>query len=699
MDLFEKCHEINLLITSNEEQARDRVILLLDEMSKEGMECIPIVNKLVRDVGLYPYIQEDTADWQERYVCKAFSEEIGGGQVRVLHREQSRLLSELLSGTNIAVSAPTSFGKSFVIDSFISIKRPNTVVIIVPTIALMDETRRRISAKFSNFYKIITSAEQSLDEANILIFPQERAPSYFDKLKSIDLLVIDEFYKASKDFDKERSPALIRAILKFSEVASQRYFLAPNIDELKDDVITKGMLFLKLDFNTVFLKKIDFTNQIGRDESKKTDILQRILDEYPGKTLVYAGTYSNITKLSNLFIDRYPNKNRPLLNQFHGWLSSNYSHNWSLTHLSKKGIGVHNGRLHRSLSQIQIRLFEEEDGIDRMVSTSSIIEGVNTSAQNVILWSNRNGQAKINDFTYKNIIGRGGRMFRHFVGNIFILENPPPKTAIQLTLDIPDEVLGILEGNTEELNLTDEQFAKIDAYREELIDIIGEENHNYIVNNERFASSDTAAILGMARDVSRDPASWNGVTMLNSATLDSCDRILYKLIRLKPGGWGLEYRKVVAFIKILTGNWKKTMPELLDELDEFDIDIDVFFQLERLVSYEMSSLIADIEILYNRMSGLDEIDLSPAVSNFSNSFLPPLVCHLEEYGLPRMISRKLQECGSFDFERQDIDIYDVLCELSEKGAEKLTAHCKEIDDFDKYILNYFYEGIGQDKSK
>lgn len=689
IDLFERCHEINSLIRINEEQARNEVILLLDIMSKGDIEYTPIVNKLIRDVGLYPYIEEDTADWQERYVCKAFSEEIGGGEVRVLHREQSRLLGELLSGADIAVSAPTSFGKSFVIDAYISIKQPKTVVIIVPTIALMDETRRRISAKFSRKYKIITSAEQSLGDANILIFPQERAPSYFDKLKSIDLLVIDEFYKASKDFDKERSPALIRAILKFSEIAIQRYFLAPNIDELKGEVITEGMKFLKLDFNTVFLNKTDFTDQIGRDELKKTAVFLDILKKYPGKTLVYAGTYPNIDKLSNLFIHHCRDKNLPLLDQFHRWLSANYSQNWSLAYLSKKGIGVHNGRLHRSLSQIQIRLFEEEHGLDCMISTSSIIEGVNTSAQNVVLWSNKNGTAKINDFTYKNIIGRGGRMFRHFVGDIFILENPPQKTGNQLTLDIPDEVLGILEGDTRRLNLTAEQIAKINAYKQELINLIGEENH------KRFSSSDTDAILGMARDVRENTASWNGIKMLNSPSLDSCDRILYRLINLKPGGWGVEYRKVVAFIKIITGNWGKTIPELLDELDVFGIGLDDFFRLERLVSYEMSSLIADIEILYNRMSGADEIDLSPAVTNFSNSFLPPLVCHLEEYGLPRMISRKLQRSGGFDFERQDVDIHDILQELSEMGVERLTANCNEIDDFDRYILDYFYEGIGQ----
>ncbi len=591
MDVFDRCQAINDLLQEDEGEARDAVILLLDQMQNDGVEVTPIVSRLVRDVGLYPYLQAGTADWQERYVCEAFTEEVGGGLRRVLHREQSRLLGELLTGQNIAVSAPTSFGKSFVIDSFISINKPSTVVIIVPTVALMDETRRRMSLKFGSTYNIVTSSDQDLHEKNILIFPQERAPSYFDAMKAIDLLVIDEFYKASKEFDKERCPSLIRAILHFSAIAKQRYFLAPNIDGLKDEIITKDMKFMKLDFNTVFLKKVDYSGYIGRDEEVKSTVLKSVLDEHPGKTLIYAGTYSNIEKLSNLFIDTYPDKSSPLLENFHAWLSINYSHNWSLTRLCKKGVGVHNGRLHRSLSQIQIRLFEEDGGIDRLISTSSIIEGVNTSAQNVILWSNKNGSAKISDFTYKNIIGRGGRMFRHFVGNIFIFDKPPVGTQTQLTLEIPDEVLGTIEGDSDKMGLTKEQIAKIISYREEMVDIIGHENHEFIKNNYRFSSSDTGAILKMARDVAESPSSWNGIAMLNSGSLEACDRILYRLINLRPGGWGLEYRKVVAFIKVLTENWVKTMPELLDELEDSDVTIDEFFQLERVVSYQMASLL------------------------------------------------------------------------------------------------------------
>lgn len=104
-----------------------------------------------------------------------------------------------------------------------------------------------------------------------------------------------------------------------------------------------------------------------------------------GKTLIYAGSFSNITSLSNLILETSPKIDSVLLNDFSDWLGKNYDYNWNLTLLAKRGVGVHNGSLHRSLSQIQIKLFEENEGLNRLISTSSIIEGVNTSAENVIV--------------------------------------------------------------------------------------------------------------------------------------------------------------------------------------------------------------------------------------------------------------------------------------------------------------------------
>lgn len=251
MNIFNVCYEINnMLLSQQEAEARNKLIQLLDYLNSQNIPYTPLINHLIRAIGLYPYLQPETSNWQDKFVYQAFKVDTGDTHQITLHREQSSLLKSLLSGDSIAVSAPTSFGKSFVIDAFISIRKPNNVVLIVPTIALTDETRRRLYKKFSTEYKIITTPEVSLSSKNILIFPQERAVSYIHKIDSIDILIIDEFYKAGISFDRERAPILLKAILELGKKAKQKYYLAPNISEINNSLFTEGMKFEKIDFNT-----------------------------------------------------------------------------------------------------------------------------------------------------------------------------------------------------------------------------------------------------------------------------------------------------------------------------------------------------------------------------------------------------------------------------------------------------------------
>ena len=477
MDIFNECEKINeLILAKNEVMARNELIKLLDYHKKNEIEYSPLLNHLVRETGLYPYLNVDTALWQDRFVYEVFKVDIGGKKA-TLHREQSSLLKRLINGENIAVSAPTSFGKSFVIDAFIAIREPKNVVIIVPTIALTDETRRRLYKKFANKYKIITTTDVELSKKNIFIFPQERAVKYVNKIESVDILIIDEFYKASSDYDKERSPSLLKAIIKLGQKAKQKYFLAPNIAVIKDNIFTKDMIFEdKLDFNTVYLQRFDYYKEIENDESKKGKTLLKILNETQAKSLIYAASYPQIEKVSNLLNENRSLIEKSLLLSFADWLNVNYDSNWKLTNLIKRGIGIHNGQLHRSLSQIQVKLFEEVEGIDSIISTSSIIEGVNTSAENVIIWKNRKGgrgNAKLDDFTYKNIIGRGSRMFKHFVGKIYLLEEPPSSTTTQLDINFPDNILGDIDENIYKESLTNEQIQKIHTYKQEMDSFLG----------------------------------------------------------------------------------------------------------------------------------------------------------------------------------------------------------------------------------
>ena len=197
-------------------------------------------------------------------------------------------MKRLLLGENIAVSAPTSFGKSFIIDAFISIRKPDNVVIIVPTIALADETRRRIEHKFSRFYKIITTTDATITERNIFIFPQERSFAYFDKLEKIDMLIVDEFYKASSMFDDSRSSSLLSAMIELGKISRQRYYLAPNIHKISDNVFTEGMQFMRLtDFKTVITKAAHLYKNLPKSADKesnlKKDILLKILTKKESK--------------------------------------------------------------------------------------------------------------------------------------------------------------------------------------------------------------------------------------------------------------------------------------------------------------------------------------------------------------------------------------------------------------------------------
>lgn len=693
MNIFLDCQGVNDLITEGKEsEARNNLIKILDFHKKNNLSYTPLINNLIRQLGLYPYINKDTSDWQDRFIFESFKADIGGDEPITLHREQSSVLKQLLNGKSLAVSAPTSFGKSFIIDAFIALNNPNNVVIIVPTIALTDETRRRLQNKFSRQYKIITTPSVELADKNIFIFPQERAIHYIEEIKSIDILIVDEFYKASEAYDKERSPALINAIIKLGKISNQKYFLAPNISEINSNIFTKDMDFIKLDFNTVFLNKHNLFEEIKGSEQLKNEALIRILKNSNGKSLIYAGTYSDIDKVSNILIKNSHITNNKTLQDFETWLVVNYGKKWNLPNLIKRGCGVHNGNLHRSISQIQVNLFEKEDGIKNIVSTSSIIEGVNTSAANIILWRNKNGGSNLNDFTYKNIIGRAGRMFKHFIGEIYILETPPVPDENLLNLSIPDTILGNINEEDSKLELTKEQISKIILYKDQMTEILGDEVFKIIQNTKIFSSSDPRLILKIATDLATNSSEWNGLAFLNSDRTQNWDRLLHKVIKIQPSGWGGTYTKFVEFVKIISRNWIKPIPLLLNDLAKHNIKIDEFFKLEKNVTFKLASLVSDINILQMHILK-NPTDITPFIAKISNAFLPPIVFQLEEYGLPRMISRKIQNENVMQFDFEDTDLHRKLDEfrvITEKG---LIESVKSLDEFDKYIIKYFYEGI------
>lgn len=698
IDIFDKCGCINDLLSQNKEDvAREELINLLNYHKQNNIGYSPLINHLIRLTGLYPYLDLETSLWEDQLVFSLFKVDTGV-EKQTLHREQSDVLRLLLEEKDVVLSAPTSFGKSFIIDAFIAIKRPLNVIIIVPTISLTDETRRRLNKKFSNEYKIITSTDAQLGNKNIFVFPQERALNYLDKIERIDILIVDEFYKVSPKHES-RAQVLQRAILEFGKKARQKYFLAPNITSVEDNPFTEGMIFInKLDFNTVFLKKYDCYKFIKNDEEKKKAYLYQILKNTPTrKTLIYASSYGQIEKIANYLNSDFEISNNNLVQCFSNWLETHYSQDWQLAKLIKRGIGIHNGQLHRSISQLQVEVFEDKFGLNTIISTSSLIEGVNTSAENVIIWRNRRsgGNSLLDPFTYKNIIGRGGRMFKYFVGNIYLLESPPQEVPVNLEIEFMEEAIDDIEDSPHIKEFTKQDIDKIIRNKYRLLDLLGESNYEKLILKKQITYLSKDEIISVIEDMRDNPSKWNGFSYLNSDNPASWKRILKNILWIKPNAWGNgrygeTIPKIISCVGAITKNWQCSIPQILSSLSKDDITIDDFFLLERKISYDLASITSDINLLYQAI--LDEnIDVSSFVNKLSNAFLPPNVYTLEEYGLPRMISKKIHRNGIINLENT-ISIYDILEKFKLIGIDKI-LQIKTLDSFDKYIVNFFYSGI------
>ncbi|MDB5593829.1 MAG: uncharacterized protein JWM36_790 [Hyphomicrobiales bacterium] len=351
--------------------------------------------------------------------------------------------------------------------------------------------------------------------------------------------------------------------------------------------------------------------------------------------------------------------------------------------------------MHRCLSQLQIKLFEYDDGFNSIVSTSSIIEGVNTSAQNVIVWRSKLGRNNLKDFTYRNIIGRGGRMFKYFVGNIYLLDAPPKSEDEQLEIDLPDNMLGTLDENSDADGLDDRQLDRILEYKSQMSSIIGEQQFARLKKENILQDSDADFLLRLATDMKQYPHEWRGFAYLNSENSSDWDAMLFKVISLKPSGWDTRYTNVVTVAKAIANNWHQDVIQIISSLRQDGIGIEEFFKLERTITFKLSALLSDTNELHKIIVN-PSVDISGFIGRMGRAFLPSAVYNLEEYGLPRMISKKIHEAGLIDFEGPDMDLHKTLDRLMSLGIDAVLA-TKSLGPFDRFVVRFFFDGITPDE--
>jgi hypothetical protein len=136
-----------------------------------------------------------------------------------------------------------------------------------------------------------------------------------------------------------------------------------------------------------------------------------------------------------------------------------------------------------------------------------------------------------------------------------------------------------------------------------------------------------------------------------------------------------------------------TIPYIYEQVSRYGITMEDMFDFERKISFNLASVLSIINIIKQAIYP-NTPDISDFVHRASNAFLPKLVFQLEEYGLPRMISKKIHSSRMINLEDDSIEISTIIDKFKEIGLDNLLVSVKGLDAFDKYLIKYFYQGIG-----
>ena len=148
---FSQAKRVSSLLISNDEEARVEgrrlVIDFLDNYTHHPVETHEVWVDLIEAAGFYPYLEKEHADLALTGMAGLIRKELHKSESlhgKYFHEEQQYALNIFDRGKNLIISAPTSFGKSLLIEELISRRVYQNIVVVQPTLALLDETRKSL---------------------------------------------------------------------------------------------------------------------------------------------------------------------------------------------------------------------------------------------------------------------------------------------------------------------------------------------------------------------------------------------------------------------------------------------------------------------------------------------------------------------------------------------------------------------------
>lgn len=445
--------------------------------TKVNREIKEKINDIIITLDIYPLLYEKNYKEDNKVYFNIFDEisiKIREKNNKLLSDTQYCVRNKILEKKSVVFSAPTSFGKStIVIDSIREMILKNKikkVLFILPTKALINEYRRKIKNALGDITIIENPHVSNNFDKVIYLFTPERFLVFYENNKNMEIdYVINDEAQALVNINKKKCVDRTILLAKVLSIISNKnvpiIFLMPfivdplnsfifkyiNVDEEHIIQVTDEILpfvsnnYYMLDVNEDGdLFKYDFSKDAGIEFANKKyigkyygkfeknnlrDWAKIIVDNLKNivniekKFIIFCTSKDEIKVIANriitneiLKVDKVSYRMQALIN----YIEKNMGPEFEYIDFLKNGIAIHFSEIDSYIRrQVEI-IFNEEDDIKGMICTSTLLQGVNLNAQNLIMVYGRNFSSVGNvEIDYRNLIGRSARLGINIQGNIY----------------------------------------------------------------------------------------------------------------------------------------------------------------------------------------------------------------------------------------------------------------------------------------
>lgn len=412
------------------------------------------INIIDADLSNFPYLDKLFIEFDKKTLSIPYQKDM------YFFRPQ-KYIYDHFDNKAFSYSGPTSMGKSLLMRMFIKDKiatdTKGNFAILIPTKALISEISSDIIQDLKGIlqekdYRVVTSAGSILLQQKhnfVFVMTPERFLYLLIENPDMDIsyLFIDEAHKISAK--KERSAVYykITDMLSKRTIKPQVIFASPNIPNPDvylplspyfDDIDAKvstyqtsyspvSQLKYVIDCFSGEVKMLNnYTGQLidlpfkHNTSTNLTDIIVSIKNLDPSKqTLVYFSSKEKAIKAALAYETTLPPTTNKQLLDLATEIENEIHSDYYLARVLRKGIAYHVGYLPSAYRDKIEKLYKSKD-ITHLFCTSTLLEGVNLPADNLIITSIYNG-SKMTAVEFKNLIGRVGRISFNLYGNAFVV--------------------------------------------------------------------------------------------------------------------------------------------------------------------------------------------------------------------------------------------------------------------------------------